>query len=107
MRVRYLVMAALLWACGKSDRPVDRGSAAVVADAPIDAAAPASTPEELARSFLSALASGDPERVRGLYMTAEHVTSLVRCDKDPVLELREHLLGSFPERVAAEVAERH
>ncbi|MEJ7600274.1 MAG: hypothetical protein WKG01_20360 [Kofleriaceae bacterium] len=90
--MRYLVIAALLCACGKSERPSDRGSATpVVADATIDAGSPTDTPEQLARSFLTALASGEPDRVRALYMTPEQVTALVRCDKDPVLELREHL----------------
>jgi len=87
--IRYLALSLVI-ACGRDAAP-PRDRVVVVADAAIDAAPVADSPETLARTFLAALASGDPARVRALYMTPEHVTALVSCDKDPVLELREHI----------------
>jgi len=88
--VKLLAIVALVLAC-KDSRPAERTVVVAVDAAPPDAAIDDS-PEALARAFLAALATGDPARVRALYMTPEHVTDLVTCEKDPVMELREHLV---------------
>lgn len=88
--MKLVAIIALLLAC-KDSGPAERTVTVAVDAAPPDAAIDDS-PEALARAFLAALASGDPARVRALYMTADHITDLVTCEKDPVLELREHQL---------------
>jgi hypothetical protein len=87
--LKLVAIALLVLAC-KDERPAAR-TVTIVVDAAPDAPAIDDSPEALARAFLGALASSDPVRVRALYMTPEHVTALVTCEKDPVMELREHL----------------
>ena len=88
--MKLLAIVVLVLAC-KDSQPAERTVTVAVDAAPPDAAIDDS-PEALANAFLAALASGDPRRVRALYMTPEHVTDLVTCEKDPVMELRAHIL---------------
>ena len=90
--MRKLLVVLVLVGC-RDERAPTRG-VAVARDAAVDVlpdAAVDDSPENLARAFLAALATGDPARVRALYMTPEHVTNLVSCERDPVMELREHM----------------